>query len=148
MSSNHLPFLLMYLVVHSAQSRNNSNSSHLYFDEPLLSTSSPDHSPNAPSPFRRFASLVLPGSCTDVSFFRQTIAAVTEKQFTIAEPGHPAYNTIPTFPPDLERAPVMRMINTSGAASGAIGMYQIKENEFLLVYQWGACYVTKCKSIF
>jgi len=25
-----------------------------------------------------------------------------------------------------------------------LGMYQTSENEFLLVYQWGACFVTKC----
>jgi len=27
-----------------------------------------------------------------------------------------------------------------------LGMYQTSENEFLLVYQWGACFVTKCMS--
>jgi hypothetical protein len=29
-----------------------------------------------------------------------------------------------------------------------LGMYQTSENEFLLVYQWGACFVTKCMSPF
>jgi hypothetical protein len=28
-----------------------------------------------------------------------------------------------------------------------LGMYQTSENEFLLVYQWGACFVTKCMSL-
>ncbi|KAI9638407.1 uncharacterized protein MKK02DRAFT_42797 [Dioszegia hungarica] len=137
------------LVVHAAHSRNTSNT-HLYFDEPLLVLSSSSTTNLASSqqldkpPFRRFAQLTLPGHCTDLSFFRQTIAAVAEKQFVIAEPGNPAHTSIPTFPPDLsERAPVVRMINAHGAKSGALGMYQIKENEFLLVYTWGACYVTK-----
>lgn len=139
--------MLTMSVVHAAHSRN-SHTTHLYFDEPLLSTSTPDHSHPSRTDtdsFRRFATLNLPGHCTDLSFFRQTIAAVAEKQFIIAEPGNPACNPIPTFPPELDRAPVTRMINASGASSGALGMYQIKENEFLLVYQWGACYVTKCE---
>jgi hypothetical protein len=25
-----------------------------------------------------------------------------------------------------------------------LAMYQTSENEFVLVYQWGACFVTKC----
>lgn len=125
-------------VAHAAHSRN-SHTTHLYFDEPLLYSASA--SPG--SAFRRFATLTLPGSATSLSFFRQTVAVVTEKQFIIAEPGNPAHNSIPTFPPDLpDTAPIMRMI---GGGARALGMYQVKENEFLLVYHWGACYVTKCE---
>ncbi|GFZ46220.1 hypothetical protein JCM24511_04467 [Saitozyma sp. JCM 24511] len=122
------------LVVHAYHSRN-SHHTHLFFDEPLLPT------PTSPkSIFRRFATLTLPGQATELSFFRQTIAVATEKAFVIAEPGNPTYNVIPTYPSSgIERSAVTRM--TSG--SKPLVMYQVGENEFILVYDWGACFVTK-----
>lgn len=92
--------------------------------------------------FRHFATTTVPGLASELSFFRQTIAIVTEKAFIIAEPGNPTYNQIPTFPPELH-APVMKRM-MDGARP--LAMYQTSENEFLLVYQWGACFVTKCES--
>lgn len=66
----------------------------------------------------------------------------TEKAFVIAEPGNPTYNVIPTYPSSgVERSAVTRM--TSG--SKPLAMYQVGENEFMLVYDWGACFVTKCE---
>jgi hypothetical protein len=75
------------------------------------------------------------------------VAVVTEKTFVIAEPGDPAFNQIPST-------------NTGNGSSSGVGatfvttmveegrpmvMYQVAENEFLLVYHIGACFVTKCK---
>lgn len=91
--------------------------------------------------FRPFASSTIVGLASELSFFRQTVAVVTEKAFIIAEPGNSTYNQIPTFPPDLH-APMMRRM-MDGAKP--LAMYQTSENEFLLVYQWGACFVTKCE---
>lgn len=92
--------------------------------------------------FRHFATSTVPGYTTEIAFFKQTVAIVTEKAFIIAEPGNPTSNQIPTFPPDLH-APVMRRMMDSARP---LAMYQISENEFMLVYQWGACFVTKCES--
>lgn len=143
----------------------------LTFDEPLLASSSHHQPPPKPStstttlkslnssnPFRRYATLNLPGYASDLSFFRQTIAVVMEKGFIIAEPGNPSYHSIPSTPNDqnggnnvnghhdsrFSLSPLMKMITSQKA----LGMYQVKENEFLLIYEWGGCYVTKCKSIF
>jgi hypothetical protein len=90
--------------------------------------------------FRHFATATVPGQATEISFFRQTVAVVTEKSIVIAEPGNPAFNQIPTFPGDLS-SPVLRRMMDSAKP---LAMYQTSENEFLLVYQWGACFVTKC----
>jgi hypothetical protein len=110
----------------------------LSFEEPLF-TQAHD---TTQSPFRRFATLTVPGFASDLSFFRQTIAVVTEKGFVIAEPGNPTHNVIPTFPAGMASgSTVVRMI---GAAKPMM-MYQIAENEFLLCYDWGACFVTKCE---
>lgn len=93
-------------------------------------------------PFRRFSSIAVPGYASELAFFRQTIAVVTEKAFVIAEPGNTTTNSIPTFPSALSQtATVVRMVN----GAKPMAMYQIAENEFLLVYDWGACFVTKCK---
>ncbi|WWD15802.1 hypothetical protein CI109_100226 [Kwoniella shandongensis] len=122
------------LVVYAVHSRNTHHTS-LHFYEPLIS--SYDVSLN---PFRMFGSVTIPGYASELSFFRQTIAVVTEKSFVIAEPGNPTYNAIPTFPADLvPTAMVVRMV----ATAKPMGMYQVGENEFLLVYDWGACFVTK-----
>jgi hypothetical protein len=60
------------------------------------------------------------------------------------EPGNPVTNSLPTFPPDLSGgAMVVKMIN----GARPLGMYQIAENEFLLVYDRGGCFVTKCEWI-
>ena len=91
--------------------------------------------------FRHFATTTVPGYASELGFFKQTVAIVTEKGFIIAEPGNPTYNQIPTFPPDLH-APVIRRMMDNGKP---LAMYQTSENEFLLVYQWGACFVTKCE---
>jgi hypothetical protein len=128
--------LLIIVVVHVCHSKN-SHQTHLTFDEPLLPTAT------SPTPsFRRFANLTLPGNATELSFFRQTVAVATEKTFVIAEPGNAEFNIIPTMPSSIpDKSPVVKM--TSG--SRPLAMYQIGGNEFLLVYDWGACYVTKCE---
>lgn len=90
--------------------------------------------------FRQYATLTLPGYASELSFFRQTMAVVTEKSFIIAEPGNPQHNIIPTFPTTVaQNATVVRMV----ASAKPMAMYQVAENEFLLVYDWGACFVTK-----
>ena len=67
---------------------------------------------------------------------------MTDKTFIVAEPGNPSYNIIPVLPPGIPpSATVARM--TSQARPMA--MYQIAENEFLLAYDWGACFVTRCE---
>ena len=95
----------------------------------------------ATTPFRRFATLTVPGFATDLSFFRQTVAVVAEKGFIIAEAGNPTFNSIPTVPPSVQQdSALLKMLN----GARAMGMYQIGENEFMLAYDWGACFVTKC----
>ena len=116
----------------------NSHQTVLYFEEPLL----PAAQAHSGKPFRRFASVTIPGYASELAFFRQTIAVVTEKAFVIAEPGNNTTNSIPTFPASVSQSSsVVRMV--TGAKPMA--MYQIAENEFLLVYNWGACFVTKCQ---
>ena len=114
----------------------------LTFEEPLLA-SNPDRS-YATTPFRRFASLTIPGYATDLSFFKQTVAIVTEKGFVIAEAGNPSFNAIPTFPAAVQANTTLMKVIGGGKA---MGMYQIAENEFVLVYDWGASFVTKCERI-
>jgi hypothetical protein len=112
----------------------------LTFEEPLHASTADMRSPR--TSFRRFAQLIIPGFASDVGFFRQTIAIVTEKTFIVAEPGNPNYNTIPVLPTSISpSATVARM--TSQAKPMA--MYQIAENEFLLAYDWGACFATRCE---
>lgn len=121
----------------------NSHVTNLHFDEPLhSSTTGPDPQRSTRS-FRRFATLQIPGYASELSFFRQTIAVVTEKSFVIAEPGNPTYNQIPTFPSSI---PQSSMVGRMVSNAKPMAMYQIGENDFLLCYNWGACFVTKCKS--
>lgn len=111
------------------------NSTILSYYEPLVVYDSN-------SAFRHFATTSVPGQATEISFFKQTIAIVTDKSIIIAEPGNPTFNQIPSFPGDLH-SPVLRRMMDSAKP---LAMYQTSENEFVLVYQWGACFVTKCKS--
>jgi hypothetical protein len=94
--------------------------------------------------FRHFATTTMPGMATELSFFKQTVAIVTDRSIIIAEPGSSSYNTIPTFPSDLHSPVLRRMMDSTKVKP--LGMYQTSENEFVLVYQWGACFVTKCMS--
>ncbi|WVQ70220.1 uncharacterized protein L199_008446 [Kwoniella botswanensis] len=129
------------LVVYAVHSRN-SHQTTLNFYEPLLNPSSASY--GVPS-FRPFGNITVPGYASDLSFFRQTVSVVTEKTFVIAEPGNPTYNSIPTFPHEIpERAMVVRMVS----GSKPMGMWQVDESEFLLVYEWGACWVTKFGEVF
>jgi hypothetical protein len=94
------------------------------------------------SSFRRFAQLTAPGFASEVGFFRQTIAIVTEKTFIVAEPGNTSFNVIPVLPASISpNSRVARM--TSQARPKA--MFQIAENEFLLAYDWGGCFTTRCE---
>lgn len=127
---------LILVVVYAAHARN-THQTLLSFHEPLL----PAHDRSREG-FRLFASITVPGYASDLSFFRQTVAVVTEKAFVIAEPGNPQHHAIPTFPSSIApNATVARMV--SGAKPMA--MFQIAESEFLLAYDWGACFVTKCE---
>lgn len=120
------------LVVYAAHAGNNTV---LAYYEPLVVY-------DGNQGFRHFATTTIPGYASEINFFKQTVAIVTEKGFIIAEPGNPTYNQIPSFPPDLQ-APVIRRMMDNGKP---LAMYQTSETEFLLVYQWGACFVTKCES--
>ncbi|WWC85367.1 uncharacterized protein L201_000230 [Kwoniella dendrophila CBS 6074] len=125
------------LVVYAVHSKN-SHQTTIYFFEPLLNSTSTT-SYGTPS-FRSFGSIMVPGYASDLSFFRQTVSVVTEKTFVIAEPGNPTFNSIPTFGNEIaERAMVVRMVS----GSKPLGMWQVDESEFLLVYEWGGCWVTK-----
>ncbi|ORY32258.1 hypothetical protein BCR39DRAFT_523619 [Naematelia encephala] len=119
------------LVVHAVHSRN-SHSTTLHFHEPLLPSA------RTRMPFRQFATLVVPGFASELAFFKQTTAVVTERTFVVAEPGNPTFNSIPILPPSTATATVARVV-----ISKPLGMYQIAENEFLLVYEAGGCIVTK-----
>ncbi|ORX39762.1 hypothetical protein BD324DRAFT_614892 [Kockovaella imperatae] len=125
------------MVVHVAYAKN-SHQTHISFEEPLLA-SNPDRS-YATTPFRRFAALTIPGFATDLSFFKQTVAIVTEKGFVIAEAGNPTFNAIPTFPLAVQGNSHLMRVLGSGKP---MAMYQVAENEFALVYDWGASFVTK-----
>ncbi|WVF72308.1 hypothetical protein IAT40_007121 [Kwoniella sp. CBS 6097] len=121
------------LVVYAVHSKNSHHTT-LYFHEPLLSSS------YTQTAFRPFGTVTIPGYASDLSFFRQTVSVVTEKSFIIAEPGNPTFNCIPTFPGEIpERAMVVRMVSEAKP----LGMWQVDEREFLLVYDLGACWVTK-----
>jgi hypothetical protein len=120
------------LVAYAALTGNNSTIVSYY--EPLVVYDTNDA-------FRHFATSTIPGQATEISFFKQTVAIVTEKSIVIAEPGNPAFNQIPTFPGDISSSVLRRMMDSAKP----LAMYQTSENEFLLVYQWGACFVTKCQ---
>lgn len=71
-----------------------------------------------------------------------------EKLFIVAEPGNPTYHSIPNFSEGNNARDgeiIARMVSAPSAK--ALGMYQIGENEFLLVWDWGACFVTKCELV-
>ncbi|WVQ78218.1 hypothetical protein IAT38_000301 [Cryptococcus sp. DSM 104549] len=140
------------LVVYAIHARNSHHTT-LHFLEPLLP---PSHSAPGSTSFRPFASLHLPGYASSLTFFRQTIAVITEKTIVIAEPGNPVYNSVPTVGEQSgvkEDAMVVKLLTGSrtrvgvvgGGGSGVkpLGMWQVGGNEFLLVYDWGACFVTK-----
>ncbi|WVQ78219.1 hypothetical protein IAT38_000302 [Cryptococcus sp. DSM 104549] len=131
----------------------NSHHTTLHFLEPLFPHS---HSTPDTTSFRPFASLHLPGYASSLTFFRQTIAVITEKTVVIAEPGNPVYNSVPTVGEQSgvrEDAMVVKLLTGSrtqvgvvgGGGSGVkpLGVWQVGGNEFLLVYDWGACFVTK-----
>ncbi|EAL22516.1 hypothetical protein CNBB3940 [Cryptococcus deneoformans B-3501A] len=122
----------------------------LNFLEPLFDNSYPSASSLLSDPvFRSFASLHLPGHASSITFFRQTVAITTEKTIVIAEPGNPVYNCVPTAGSTAflaEDAVVAKLLNGQGrtrAEGRPLGMWQTGGDEFILVYDWGACFVTK-----
>nr|ODN81229.1 hypothetical protein L203_05735 [Cryptococcus depauperatus CBS 7841] len=103
--------------------------------------------------FRLFAqslsTLNLPGYASCLTFFRQTVAVITEKSIIIVEPGSSTYHCVPA-PGSAnslgEDAPVLKLLSSVGrkkSGTKPLGMWQIGGNEFVLVYDWGACFVTK-----
>lgn len=139
------------LVVYACQSKT-SLSTYLIAEEPLTpslshSASSSSSSSSlaglaAPNPFRRYASLSIPGHATDISFYRHTLAVVTDKQIVIAEPGNPAYAIMPSPLDEQEHgAQISRLC--AQAKSKALGMFQVGEWEFVIVWDWGACFVNR-----
>ncbi|KAL7422275.1 hypothetical protein Q5752_002921 [Cryptotrichosporon argae] len=113
----------------------NAHTTSLTFVEPLL----PDRQTYDPS-FRPFATSSVPGHATELAFFKQTAAVVSDRGVVVVEPGNPAFSSLPLFPPSLPSAAnVVKLVS----AGRAMGMYQIGEGEFLVVYDWGACYVSK-----
>lgn len=121
-------------MVYAAHLRN-SHQTILSFHEPLVEYDNG-------KPFRHFASTIIPGYASELSFFRQTVAVVTERSFVIAEPGNPTFNQIPTV---VAGVPSTVFVSKMVAEGKPMAMYQIAENEFLLVYDVGACFVTKCE---
>lgn len=103
--------------------------------------------------FRSFAALHLPGHASSITFFRQTVAIITEKTIVIAEPGNPVYNCVPTAGSTAsfaEDAVIVKLLNGqvgSRAEGRPLGMWQTGGDEFILVYDWGACFVTKCEGL-
>ncbi|ADV20494.1 hypothetical protein I305_06270 [Cryptococcus gattii E566] len=136
---------LITYVVHDR----NTHGSTLNFLEPMFDNSYPSAS-SLPDPvFRSFAALHLPGHASSITFFRQTVAIITEKTIVIAEPGNPVYNCVPTAGSTAsfaEDAVIVKLLNGqvgSRAEGRPLGMWQTGGDEFILVYDWGACFVTK-----
>ncbi|WVQ71558.1 hypothetical protein IAR50_001097 [Cryptococcus sp. DSM 104548] len=99
-------------------------------------------------PFRLLSTLTVPGYASSLTFFRTTLAVITEKEITITEIGNPNLNTLPTVQglnALEEGAPLLKLLSGGLRRNGGrpLGMWQTGENEFILVYDWGACYVTK-----
>ncbi|WVO12788.1 hypothetical protein L204_100396 [Cryptococcus depauperatus] len=103
--------------------------------------------------FRLFAqslsTLNLPGYASCLTFFRQTVAVITEKSIIIVDPGSSTYHCVPA-PGSAnslgEDAPVLKLLSSVGrkkSGTKPLGMWQTGGNEFVLVYDWGACFVTK-----
>ncbi|KIR26825.1 hypothetical protein I309_04203 [Cryptococcus deuterogattii LA55] len=137
---------LITYVVHDR----NTHGSTLNFLEPMFDNSYPSASSLLPDPvFRSFAALHLPGHASSITFFRQTVAITTEKTIVIAEPGNPVYNCVPTAGSTAslaEDAVIVKLLNGhvgSRAEGRPLGMWQTGGDEFVLVYDWGACFVTK-----
>lgn len=130
----------------------NTHGSALNFLEPMFDNSYPSASSLLPDPvFRRFAALHLPGYASSITFFRQTVAITTEKTIVIAEPGNPVFNCVPTAGTTAslaEDAMVAKLLDghaRTRTEGKPLGMWQTGGDEFILVYDWGACFVTKCK---
>ncbi|OXG93167.1 hypothetical protein C345_00803 [Cryptococcus neoformans A2-102-5] len=128
----------------------NTHGSALNFLEPMFDNSYPSASSLLPDPvFRRFAALHLPGYASSITFFRQTVAITTEKTIVIAEPGNPVFNCVPTAGSTAslaEDAMVAKLLDghaRTRAEGKPLGMWQTGGDEFILVYDWGACFVTK-----
>lgn len=120
----------------------------------MFDNSYPSASSLRPDPvFRSFAALHLPGHASSITFFRQTVAITTEKTIVIAEPGNPVYNCVPTAGSTAslaEDAVIVKLLNGhvgSRAEGTPLGMWQTGGDEFILVYDWGACFVTKCEGL-
>ncbi|ODO11558.1 hypothetical protein I350_00339 [Cryptococcus amylolentus CBS 6273] len=101
-------------------------------------------------PFRLLSTLTVPGYASSLTFFRATLAVITEKEITITEIGNPDLNTLPTtqgLGTLEEGAPLLKLLSGGLRRGGGrpLGMWQTGDNEFILVYDWGACYVTKCE---
>ncbi|ODO03369.1 hypothetical protein L198_02215 [Cryptococcus wingfieldii CBS 7118] len=99
-------------------------------------------------PFRLLSTLTVPGYASSLTFFRATLAVITEKEITITEIGNPNLNTLPTtqgLGTLEEGAPLLKILSGGLRRGGGrpLGMWQTGDNEFILVYDWGACYVTK-----
>jgi hypothetical protein len=113
----------------------------------LLTFQEPLHAPvynarDPPQPFRLFAQLSVPGFASEVWFFKQTIAVITDKSIMVAEPGNSNYNPIPVLPPSLSTSSLATKLSSPARA---MAMFQTGENEFLLAYEWGACFATRCE---
>ncbi|KAK4687215.1 RHO1 GDP-GTP exchange protein 1/2, partial [Tremellales sp. Uapishka_1] len=125
--------LLVVYAVHTKESHRTT----IHFQEPLLAD---PHSASSDLAFRSFAKYSIEGYASEMTFFKQTVAVVTEKAFVITEPGNSVVNTIPTF--SLAVAPTAKVVQMA-ATSKALAMFQTAESEFLLVYQLGGCFVNK-----
>jgi hypothetical protein len=132
-------------VVYACRSKT-SQTTYLIAEEPLTPSI---HSPVPPDPFRRYATITIPGHATDIVFYRHTLAVVTDKQIVIAEPGNPAYAIMPS-PLDEQPDGIGQQVGRFCARPGcrALGLYQVSEWEFVMVWDWGACFVNRSEYTF
>ena len=139
--SRHCDRELNSSVVYACHSKT-AQATFLIAEEPIVSSHTSAHS-SAP-PFRRYATTSIPGHATDISFYRHTLAVVTDRQIVIVEPGNPTFSIMPS--PLEEQAHGQDIARLVGQGkSKALGMFQVQEHEFVLVWDWGACFVNRSK---
>lgn len=120
---------------------------YLIAEEPLSPSLSSSRGPTPDIAFRRYATLTIPGHATDITFYAHTLAVATDKQIVIVEPGNPTSTVMPRPLDEQEHGQhVARLIGLG--KTRALGMYQVREWEFVLIYDWGACFVNRSKSCF
>lgn len=129
------------LVIYACPSKT-ALQTYLIAEEPLSPSLSSSRGPTPDIAFRRYATLTIPGHATDITFYAHTLAVATDKQIVIVEPGNPTSTVMPRPLDEQEHGQhVARLIGLG--KTRALGMYQVREWEFVLIYDWGACFVNR-----